>query len=170
MSKRRRTPLEKAVDQELIQKGRNIQQDFEESEAIHVSAKRKDSKLISIRLPMDMLRKLRQRAQKRGDIGYQQLIKLYLAQCLDKEECGVDADSFYTFLKAYMEKLTNRTDEVYFWCSTQTSPKDIAKLDVGGHYPNWRFSLCERVEEAHDVGSLNLELRQRGSVRYLEET
>ena len=39
--KRARTPLERAVDQELISKGKDVLKDFDESKALHVPAKRR---------------------------------------------------------------------------------------------------------------------------------
>jgi len=43
------------------------------------------SKLISIRLPMVMIRNLRIIARARGDIGYQQIIKTYIAEGLERD-------------------------------------------------------------------------------------
>ena len=39
----------------------------------------------SIRLPTDMIKKLRRIAAKKGDIGYQTLIKIWIAERLDEE-------------------------------------------------------------------------------------
>jgi len=39
----------------------------------------------SIRLPKGMVNKLRRVAQKKGDIGYQTLIKIWIAERLEKE-------------------------------------------------------------------------------------
>lgn len=39
----------------------------------------------SIRLPSDMIKKLRRVAAKKGDIGYQTLIKIWIAERLEQE-------------------------------------------------------------------------------------
>lgn len=41
--KRGRTPLERAIDLELISKGKNVLKDFDKSQALHVPAKRRRS-------------------------------------------------------------------------------------------------------------------------------
>jgi len=82
---RKRTPLEREVDQELISKGKEALKDFDESNSFRVVPSKQESKLISIRLPMEMIRQLREVASQRGDIGYQQLIRLYLAEALLRE-------------------------------------------------------------------------------------
>lgn len=51
-----------------------------------------DSKLISIRIPANMIEKLRGVAGKKGDMGYQKLIKSYISQGLTDEGGGSDAD------------------------------------------------------------------------------
>ena len=81
----KRTPLERAVDQELISKGKDALKDFDESQALYVPGRKRASKPISIRLPMDMIHQLRQIARQKGNIGYQQIIKLYLAESLLRE-------------------------------------------------------------------------------------
>ncbi|HTL48575.1 MAG TPA: NAD-dependent epimerase/dehydratase family protein [Verrucomicrobiae bacterium] len=48
-------------------------------------AKSADNQLISIRIPKDVLEKLRGVAGQKGDIGYQQLIKAYIAGGLNQE-------------------------------------------------------------------------------------
>ncbi len=81
---RKRTPLEREVDQELISKGKDVVKDFDESQALHVPAKQWDTKLISIRLPKWMILRLRELALQKGDMGYQRLIKFYLADVLSR--------------------------------------------------------------------------------------
>ena len=83
---RKRTLLEREVDRELISKGKDALKDFDESQAFYVPGKKRESKLISIRLPMDMIHKLREIANRRGDVGYQSLIKIYLADSLKRED------------------------------------------------------------------------------------
>lgn len=168
MSKRRRTPLEKAVDRELVEKGKEALKEFDEAEAVHVSAKRRDSKLISIRLPMDMLKQLREVAQKRGDIGYQQLIKSYLADGLEREKGSSNAD-FGLFLKSYVEQMKSQPERVYVWYSGQVAAGELARFTLNRlEYSDWHPGLYERLEAGQDVGSHNIELRQKGDVRYLE--
>jgi len=48
-------------------------------------AQESDSKLISIRIPANMIEKLRGVAGKKGDMGYQKLIKSYISQGLTEE-------------------------------------------------------------------------------------
>lgn len=169
MSKRRRTPLEKTVDREFIDKGKEALKEFDEAEAIRVPAKRRDSKLISIRLPMDMLKQLRDVAQKRGDIGYQQLIKAYLAESLEREQGRVSAEGFELFLKSYLEQMKSQPERVYVWYSAQTSPQELARFTLNRlEYSDWHPGLFERLEAGQDVGSHNIELRQKGTVHYME--
>ncbi len=169
MSKRRRTPLEKATDRELIEKGKEALKEFDESEAIHVPAKRRDSKLISIRLPMDMLKQLREVAQKRGDIGYQQLIKAYLAESLEREQGRVSAQGFELFLKSYLEQMKSQPERVYVWSSGQMASGGPVRFTLNRlEYSDWHLGLYEQLEAGQDVGSHNIELRQKGDVRYLE--
>jgi len=80
--KKRRKPSDEAIDSELIAKGRGALRDFDESQAIHVPAKKRENKLISIRLPVTMIKELRDLAIKKGDIGYQQLIKIFISEGL----------------------------------------------------------------------------------------
>lgn len=42
----------------------------------------------SIRLPTSMVAKLRRVAQRKGDIGYQTLIKIWIAERLEEEEAA----------------------------------------------------------------------------------
>ena len=169
MSKRRRTPLEKAVDRELVDKGKEALKEFDEAEAIRVPAKRRDSKLISIRLPMDMLKQLREVAQKRGDIGYQQLIKSYLADSLERETGSSNVEAFGLFLKNYVEQMKAQPERVYVWYSGQVAVGEIASFTLNRlEYSDWHPGLYERLEAGQDVGSHNIELRQKGNVRYVE--
>lgn len=83
--KKKRTPVDEAVDRELIAKGQDALRDFDESKAIRVVPKKIENKLISIRLPMTMIQGLRHVAVKKGDIGYQQVIKIFIADGLTRE-------------------------------------------------------------------------------------
>ncbi len=93
MVKRKRTPLELEVDRELIEKGEEALKDFDASQEIYVPARRGDAKLISIRLPQEMIRHLREIALQKGDIGYQQMIKLYVSQGLFREQHRISSDA-----------------------------------------------------------------------------
>lgn len=84
MNKRKRTPLELEVDQELIAKGKKALKNFDESQEIYVPAQRGDTKPVSIRFPNEMIRQLREIAQRRGNMGYQQLVKIYVAEGISK--------------------------------------------------------------------------------------
>ena len=83
---RKRTSIERKVDRELISKGSNASKDFDETQALYIPARKRESKLISIRLPMDMLRRLRIFSEQKGDIGYQQLIRILLDEALSGME------------------------------------------------------------------------------------
>ncbi len=83
MPKRIRSKIEKQVDAEFEAKTKEeLIAEFDQSQALHVPAKKRESKLISIRLPTSMLKELRDAATKKGDIGYQQLIKVFIADSL----------------------------------------------------------------------------------------
>ena len=77
MTKDKRT-LKKAVTEEILGSGKNVAGDFDDSQGLFVPAPQ--NKMISIRLPINMLRQLRTIAVTKGDIGYQQLIKAYVAE------------------------------------------------------------------------------------------
>jgi CopG antitoxin of type II toxin-antitoxin system len=58
--------------------------DYESS--VEVTPEKKSSGIsTSIRLPMEMVAKLRKVARKKGDIGYQTLLKIWIAERLEKE-------------------------------------------------------------------------------------
>ena len=73
------------IDNEILRKGKNIIKDFDDSNEVYVEPKQATHKLISIRLPVTMIKDLRVIAQKRGDIGYQQIIKTYIAEGLFRD-------------------------------------------------------------------------------------
>lgn len=76
-----------AVTKEMLAKGKDVAKDFDESQGVWVKPKR--TKPISIRLTRSMLWRLKQRSKEMGDIGYQQVIKVYI-------ERGLKMDSFPT--------------------------------------------------------------------------
>ena len=89
MPKRNRSKIEKEVDAEFEAKSKEeLAAEFAQSPALHVPAKKRESKLISIRIPMAMINELREVAQKRGDVGYQQLIKIFIAEGLLRSQNG----------------------------------------------------------------------------------
>ena len=90
MPKRNRSKIEKEADAEFEAKSKEeLAAEFDQSHALHVPAQKRESKLISIRLPMAMIIELREVAQKRGDVGYQQLIKIFIAEGLLRSQNGI---------------------------------------------------------------------------------
>lgn len=75
-----------SVDEEILSKGKEITKDFDDSKEFSVMPKPQENKLISIRLPMAMIRALRAIARMKGDIGYQQIIKTYIADGLSHDQ------------------------------------------------------------------------------------
>ncbi len=62
--------------------------EWDESKGEHVKSDRKKSTnelSTSIRLPATMVNKLRKVASKKGEIGYQTLIKIWIAERLEEE-------------------------------------------------------------------------------------
>ena len=93
-----RDKIKKEVDDEIIKKGKAVVNDFDDSSEFYVQAKRPESKLISIRLPIDMIRALRQIATLKGDIGYQQMIKTYIAEGILEDSQKIQASVHRPFL------------------------------------------------------------------------
>lgn len=61
-------------------------QEWDEKKSVEVYPEKKFSGIsTSIRLPEDMIAKLRKVAKRKGDIGYQTLIKIWIAERLEKE-------------------------------------------------------------------------------------
>ena len=60
--------------------------EWDDYNAVEVTPEKKSSGVsTSIRLPMEMVAKLRKVARKKGDIGYQTLLKIWIAERLEKE-------------------------------------------------------------------------------------
>ena len=60
--------------------------EWDESKSVEVMPEKKSSGIsTSIRLPKEMVAKLRKVARKKGDIGYQTLLKIWIAERLEKE-------------------------------------------------------------------------------------
>lgn len=61
--------------------------DWDESKSVKVIPLKKSRSDVStsIRLPKTMVNKLRRIAKKKGDIGYQTLLKIWIAERLEKE-------------------------------------------------------------------------------------
>jgi len=116
MERRKRTPLELRVDRELIEKGKDALRDFDESQEMYIPAKRGDSRPISIRLPNVMLQRLRDLAVQKN-VGYQQLIKVYLVQGLRREEkysIGEHCPTYFISLSFPSQEEALTQDNTYF--------------------------------------------------------
>ena len=61
--------------------------EWDESKSVHVIPEPRMTSGVStsIRLPKQMVAKLRKIAKKKGDIGYQTLLKIWIAERLEKE-------------------------------------------------------------------------------------
>jgi len=61
--------------------------EWDEDKSVEVTPEKKKTPGVStsIRLPKDMVAKLRKIAKKKGDIGYQTLLKIWIAERLEKE-------------------------------------------------------------------------------------
>ncbi len=60
--------------------------EWDDDNSVEVTPEKKSSGIsTSIRLPMEMVAKLRKVARKKGDIGYQTLLKIWIAERLEKE-------------------------------------------------------------------------------------
>ncbi|MBI4397700.1 MAG: hypothetical protein HY586_01070 [Candidatus Omnitrophica bacterium] len=63
---------------------RESEEDYDWKQAAYVTPKKMEHRLISIRLPVTMINQLRYVALAKGDIGYQQVIKTFIADGLQK--------------------------------------------------------------------------------------
>lgn len=79
------SPYVDSVNREILRKGKNAIKDFDSSQEVRIEPKKLTSKLISIRLPKEMIVNLRKIATARGDVGYQQIIKSYIAEGLIRD-------------------------------------------------------------------------------------
>lgn len=60
--------------------------EWDESKSVEVTPEKRLSGIsTSIRLPKNMVAKLRKVAKKKGDVGYQTLLKIWIAERLEKE-------------------------------------------------------------------------------------
>ncbi len=60
--------------------------EWDESKSTQVIPEKKAAGVsTSIRLPLEMVAKLRRVAKRKGDIGYQTLLKIWIAERLEKE-------------------------------------------------------------------------------------
>ena len=60
--------------------------DWDDSKSVEVMPEKKASGVsTSIRLPKEMISKLKKIARKKGNIGYQTLLKIWIAERLEKE-------------------------------------------------------------------------------------
>ena len=89
MAKKSKKEIDREIDAEFEAKTKEeLLAEFSQSKALHVPAKKRSSKLISIRLPIRMLKGLRDIAIRKGDVGYQQLIKIFIADGLMRDQLG----------------------------------------------------------------------------------
>ena len=84
---KKRTPLEHQVDEEIIAEGKHVLKHVDWSQSLQVPSKPLH-KLISIRLSIDMIQQLHHAADRKGHIGYQQVIKAYVAEGLARDVTG----------------------------------------------------------------------------------
>jgi len=89
---KRKTSNNQKIDKEIISKGKDIYNDFDDSKEVFVKPKKMENKLISIRLPMQMIKDLRTIARIKGDIGYQQIIKTYISDGLTLDKKRIQSD------------------------------------------------------------------------------
>ncbi|MNT24290.1 hypothetical protein D3C72_1597560 [compost metagenome] len=60
--------------------------EWDDSKSVSVTPEKKSAGIsTSIRLPKEMVNKLKRVAKKKGDIGYQTLLKIWIAERLEKE-------------------------------------------------------------------------------------
>lgn len=99
---KRKTSNKQKIDKEIISKGKDIYNDFDDSKEVFVKPKKMENKLISIRLPMQMIKDLRTIARIKGDIGYQQIIKTYISDglTLDKKRIRSDVREQTVYMNA----------------------------------------------------------------------
>ena len=65
--------------------------EWDESKGVHVKSDKNkgvNELSTSIRLPVSMVNKLRKVASRKGEIGYQTLIKIWIAERLEEEEAA----------------------------------------------------------------------------------
>lgn len=110
MSRRKRTPLEEAVDKELIAKGADVIHDFDLTQGVVIPAKKRESKLISIRLPLEMMQALRDIAVQSDDVGYQRIIKRYIQEGLERAKRNGSTKEHAVFQR--MESLEQRVAQL----------------------------------------------------------
>ena len=83
--RRKNEKLSRKVDAEFEAMSKEeAEKEFDKSQTFFVPARKPQSQLISIRLPIDMIDALRDAAIQKGDIGYQQMIKIFIADGLAK--------------------------------------------------------------------------------------
>lgn len=88
------------VDVEILTKGKAVAEDFDAAQELYVQPKKQESRPISIRLPMDIIVRLRRVAERRN-MGYQQLIKLFLAEALLRQQQHIEVWSSNVFQEGY---------------------------------------------------------------------
>lgn len=100
------------IDQEILQKGKDVIKDFDDTQEVFVDSKRQESKLISIRLPVSMIKNLRIVAQVKGDIGYQQILKTYIAEGLMRDSLEIfDKAKFNVSLPIFLSESSSLNEK-----------------------------------------------------------
>jgi predicted DNA binding CopG/RHH family protein len=120
-----------SVTREILKRGKDVIKDFDDSQEVYVVPKKLESKLISIRLPMAVIANLRKIATARGDIGYQQIIKTYIAEGLIRDnqtiQCNIPqhqiflGTNIYSVSSSYCEVPSNDPLTGASWALNQRS-------------------------------------------------
>src|SRR6185437_4979245 len=112
MDKRKRSSYEQDVDRELREKGLEARADFDESQVLSVPARPRETKLISIRIPVEMMKELRRIADQKGYPGYQRMIKKYIAEGLQREEYPASDKNISDHATGYLPPATATSDAI----------------------------------------------------------
>lgn len=120
---------EDPIDRELAEKGRAALGDFDARSEIVVEGRKKESKLISIRIPTDMLTKLRVVAEAQGNVGYQAIIKSYIAEGLREDISHLAQGTVAAEIQTSAQALTSA-----FWEPRILSTLSVKEEAAGGQY------------------------------------
>lgn len=114
MAKKSKKEIDREVDAEFeAKKKEELLAEFASSQALHVPATKRENVLISIRLPVSMIQKLREIAIQKGDIGYQQMIKTYIAEGILKDSQKVQAVPSHPFLATDRSGTSSHVDVIF---------------------------------------------------------
>lgn len=144
MEKRKRSQMEKDVDQEIIAKGLKATEDFDHSQTLTVHPKPRTSKLISIRLSLEMMKDLRAAAERKGLPGYQGLIKTFIQKGLDGERTGplplaessdfLVAEGRSTKSRSGLYQTTTNQPSATYWSAEVSDRIPLKEASWGGKY------------------------------------